>query len=85
MPVRLYPNLTPGQSVLEFQLNAETTVSLDLYDPLGRLIQHLWTPEVRKPGIYREPVVLDATIPAGAWFLALYRDGERVCLPVVKQ
>ncbi len=85
LPVRLYPNPTAREVVLEFQLNAETTVALDLYDPLGRFIRHIWSPEVWQVGLYQEPVVLDATIPAGAWFLAFYRDGERVCLPVVKQ
>lgn len=84
-PVRLYPNPTAGEAMLEFQLNTETVVLLDLYDVSGRLIRHLWYPETHPAGTYKIPVVLDATVPAGAYYLRLYRNGNEAILPLVKQ
>ncbi len=84
-PVRLYPNPTAGEAMLEFQLDAETVVWLDLYDISGRLIRHLWNPATHPAGAYKIPVVLDATVPAGAYFLRFYRNDMRMILPVVKQ
>ena len=57
----------------------------DLYDALGRLVQHLWSPETRKMGVYKLPVTLDATVLAGVYFLVFTKNGERRYLSVVKQ
>ena len=60
-------------------------VSLDVYDVQGRFLQTLLHPQLRAKGIYTEPLVLDRSIPSGAYLLVMSRDGGRQCLPVVKQ
>lgn len=83
--IRLYPNPTQGPATLEFWLGQEATVSLDVYDVQGRLLQNLWQPEVRAAGTFAEPLVLNDFIAAGAYFLVLTRDGRRNYVPLVKQ
>jgi len=82
--MRLYPNPTEGDATLEFWLGKESSVSLDLYDAQGRLVQNLWLPETRSAGTYAEPLALGDFVAAGTYFLALERNGERRYLSVVK-
>ncbi|MCC6282067.1 MAG: T9SS type A sorting domain-containing protein [Saprospiraceae bacterium] len=81
----LYPNPTSGAFTVQFGLSRSITVSLDMYDAQGRFLQTLLHPQVRAEGIYTEPLVLDSTIPSGAYFLVMIRDGVRRSLAVVKQ
>lgn len=81
----LYPNPTSGAFTVQFGLSRSTTVSLDMYDAQGRFLQTLLHPHIRAEGIYTEPLVLDSTIPSGAYFLVMIRDGVRRSLAVVKQ
>jgi len=81
----VYPNPTSGAFTVQFGLSRSTMVSLDIYDAQGRFLQTLLHPQVRAEGIYTEPLVLDNTIPSGAYFLVMIRDGVRRSLAVVKQ
>ncbi len=82
---QLYPNPTADAFAVQFGLSHSTTISLDLYDVQGRYLQTLLEPQIRAEGIYTEPLILDANIPSGAYFLVVIRDGGRRCLPIVKQ
>lgn len=78
---RLYPNPTEGDATFEFWLGQETTISLDLYDAQGRLLQNLWQLGKRAAGSVIESLSLGDFVAAGAYFLSLKRDGKRHYIP----
>ncbi len=70
---RLYPNPTGGDATLEFRLGREATISLDLYDVQGRLLQNLWYPERRTAGAQSEVLTLSDLVAASAYLNYLIR------------
>ncbi|MCZ4409156.1 T9SS type A sorting domain-containing protein [Cryomorphaceae bacterium 1068] len=67
----VYPNPVQETTVLEYTLSTSETISIDLYDVSGRLVQSLVQSEKRTKGPQKETLALDSYLPAGTYILTL--------------
>ncbi|MFK7810493.1 MAG: T9SS type A sorting domain-containing protein, partial [Saprospiraceae bacterium] len=67
----IYPNPIKESATIEYTLTSTETLSLELYDLSGKLVQSLFTTEERDPGQHKETFVLDANLEVGNYILTL--------------
>ncbi|MCZ4409157.1 T9SS type A sorting domain-containing protein [Cryomorphaceae bacterium 1068] len=67
----VYPNPVQERAVLKYTLSTTETISIDLYDVSGKLVQSLVQSEKRTKGPQKETLVIDSSIPAGTYILTL--------------
>jgi uncharacterized delta-60 repeat protein len=67
----IYPNPIQESAVLEYTLNHDEAISIELFDMSGKLVQSLVQSEKRTKGQQKETLVLDATLPSGNYILTL--------------
>jgi uncharacterized delta-60 repeat protein len=83
-PLRFYPNPTPGQAVLEYHLAADMSVSIALFDVLGRKLQPLHDETLQLSGNYQQPLRFGDELAAGAYLLRLTRGTKEDWFRVVR-
>jgi len=74
------PSILKERGVIEYQVSTPGPVSLDIYDPTGRLVKSLLNTCV-EPGIYK--IEWDSNLPSGVYFVSLRIQGERYVKRVV--
>jgi len=85
-PVKLYPNPIHGDHFwLDYEIDTEGWTSISLFDSLGKLRQVLVSEIWKIPGNHRERLVLDPSLPQGAYYLAICHSGSRRSFPVIIQ
>jgi len=67
----VYPNPIVESTVIEYTLTNAETISIDLYDISGRLVQSIVRSDKRAKGPHKEILVLDTSIPSGTYMLTL--------------
>jgi uncharacterized delta-60 repeat protein len=75
----IYPNPVCENAILEYELIKEETISIDLYDLQGKLVQNFISYEKRAAGINQESLNMNTSFPAGTYILSVsYNSGRRV-------
>ena len=67
----IYPNPLQERAVLEYTLAEDETISIDLFDMSGKLVQSLLASGKRSKGPHKETLVLDAMLSSGSYLLTL--------------
>ncbi len=80
----VYPNPIQESAAIEYSLTNDETISIDLYNMSGSLVQSLVRSEKRRKGEHRERLYLDASIPSGSYILTLGNGAGSSSVQVVK-
>lgn len=67
----IYPNPIEDFTVLKYELSRAETISIELYDIHGRLIQTFLSQEKRSEGTHEEIITLNNNIPPGNYLLVI--------------
>ncbi|NND07462.1 MAG: T9SS type A sorting domain-containing protein [Saprospiraceae bacterium] len=70
----IYPNPIKESATIEYTLTTTETLSLDLYNLSGKLVQSLFASEKRSAGRHIEPIALSAQIASGSYVLTLSNE-----------
>lgn len=81
----IYPNPVQSIEVLEYVLNQDESLSIELYDNGGRLIRTFVTNETRSKGIHVESLNFGDTLISGNYILTITNGLERTSIKVTKQ
>ncbi|MBK9015022.1 MAG: T9SS type A sorting domain-containing protein [Saprospiraceae bacterium] len=81
----VYPNPIERETTLGYTLLADATLSIDLYDINGRLVQSLVKQGKRSAGEQKEMLNLEPSIVPGSYILVLSNGSGRLSLQIVKQ
>lgn len=81
----VYPNPIEREATLGYILLNDATLSIDLYDINGRLVQSLVEQEKRPAGEHKEVLNLGSSIVPGSYILVLSNGLGRLSLQIVKQ
>ena len=73
----IYPNPLKENAMIEYTLTNAETISIDLYDISGRIVQSFVREEKRVKGQHTETLNLETSIPSGAYILTL-SNGEGI-------
>lgn len=80
----VYPNPLQPDSELRFVLEAEETVSVDLYDALGRKISTVMAAEIQKAGTHEMPLAMIEALPSGTYHLIFSTAQTKTTLKLVR-
>ena len=80
----VYPNPLDANSILKYELEKDETLSINLYDLSGKLIQTLVSTQKRPKGEHTEVLGIDASLPSGNYLLQLNNGTDSFSLKVVK-
>ncbi len=80
----VYPNPIRENAVIEYTLIADETISIDLYDISGGLVQSFAKSEKRTKGDHKESLAIDASVPSGTYILTLTNGKGWASIRVVK-
>ncbi len=67
----VYPNPIRNNAILEYELIKEETISINLYDMQGKLIQNIISEERKPAGSYEESLSIDSTVLPGIYYLVI--------------
>ncbi len=70
----VYPNPLKNNAILKYELVKEETISIDLYDMQGKLIQNIISEERRTVGTHEESLSFDSSVPSGLYSLVISND-----------
>ena len=73
----IYPNPIKESAVLEYTLTNDETISINLFDISGRIVQSFVREEKRAKGQHKETLNLETSIPSGDYILTL-SNGEGI-------
>lgn len=80
----IYPNPLQENVRIEYTLTNDETISIDLYDIFGRLVQSFVREEKRTKGDHKETLEMDASILSGSYILTLNNGEVSSSIRVVK-
>ncbi len=80
----IYPNPIQESAVIEYTLTNHETISIDLYDISGRLVQSIVRSEERNIGTHKESWAIDNSIPSGGYVLTISNGVGSSSVQVVK-
>ena len=69
--INVYPNPASDYIILEYETHESETISIDLVDLKGYLIQSIITNKVIQPGTHKIGIVLNEHIPSGSYILVI--------------
>jgi uncharacterized delta-60 repeat protein len=81
----IYPNPISGSATLKYTLNNEETISIELYDVKGRIVQSFVLNQHKKEGSFEEVLIFKDNIPAGYYNLVISNGNGRQSIQVIKQ
>ena len=70
-PVLIYPNPVHQEGTLEYTLTQDETISIELHDAQGKLVQTLLPPALRSKGAHTETLLFDCHLSSGVYFLRI--------------
>ena len=82
--ILIYPNPIQESAVIEYTLTNNETISIDLYNISGKLMQSFLKSEERNKGVHKETLVFDTSIPSGNYILTLSNGVGSSSVRVVK-
>ena len=80
----IYPIPIQENAMIEYTLTIDETISIDLYDITGRLVQPIIRSEKRDKGPHKETLVFDTSIPSGIYILTLSNGVGSTSVQIVK-
>lgn len=80
----IYPNPLKENAIIEYTLTNDETISIDLYDISGRIVQSFVQEEKRDKGPHKESLVIDTSISSGTYILRLSNGIGRTSIRVIK-
>ncbi len=83
--VLIYPNPVQGEQMLEYTLEKDELLSIELYDAGGRLVKTFLANQPRAKGSQKELLRFDESLPPGNYVLALTSGSRSVSIRVVKR
>jgi Leucine-rich repeat (LRR) protein/archaellum component FlaG (FlaF/FlaG flagellin family) len=83
--VRVYPNPVSDYVTLEYEILEEESVSIELYDIKGILVQTFISNEIRSTGKHCELLEIDPSIPAGCYLLTINNNSNGPSIQINKQ
>lgn len=84
LPLRLFPNPTASESVLEFRTVEDHVISVELHDLAGRQVSAVLSEQVRPAGLQQLAISTDGLAP-GAYVVAVSIDGHRSTTRLLKR
>jgi len=82
--LRLFPNPIQGKTVLEYDLAKDETITINLFDMSGKLVQNLLSSEKRTKGPHKESIVIDTSLPTGTYTLTIENGARSSSVRLVK-
>ena len=80
----IYPNPLQNLEILEYELKADETISIDLIDINGSIIKSFISSEKRNAGIHKEVMKMDKKLANGIFFFNLHNQFKSIFIKVIK-
>ncbi len=81
LPASVFPNPVSDRSTLDYRLTKAVQVAIDLYDPRGRYIRQIQSPQLQAAGAYSIPFYVK-DLPCGTYYVVLETSSGRQSIPV---
>lgn len=81
----IYPNPVQDRVTLEYELTCAETISIELYNIQGKLVQAFVSQEARSSGAHEENLCIGNTIPAGSYLLVISNETGRKAIHISKK
>ncbi len=83
--ISVYPNPTSDFVIMEYQLTKKATITLQLFDLHGRLMQTFLSNEIRSAGFNEEILAIDPSFPEGTYILVVSNNSGSQSIQINKQ
>lgn len=82
--VILYPNPIHEEATLTYQLNENESITIEIFDLNGKLIQTITSHQLQNKGIHQDQIKLNDSIVEGEYILRILRGNQAESLKFIK-